>query len=164
MITGFMKLPMVALALVAAALSFSADARRALQRGSDPFANAPIQYAPDRSADLLDVNVTLDVDYDKRMVRGQVFNKFAWIRSGLTEVHLHAATGIKISKVTLNGKPAAFRRDGRNVYVTTPAGAKGQEFTVGLTYSVENAKGGGFGSDGGWHWIEPAKATARHSS
>lgn len=157
MITGFMKLPMVAMALVAAAFSLSADARHALQRGSDPFANAPIQYAPDRSADLLDVNVTLDVDYDKRIVRGQVFNKFAWIRSGLTAVHLHAATGIKISNVTLNGKTAAFRRDGRNVYVTTPAGTKGQEFTVGLTYSVENAKGGGFGSDGGWHWIEPNK-------
>ena len=157
MIDAFMKLPVVALALVAASLSLGADARKSLQRGGNPFAEAPIQYAPNRSADLLDVNVTIDVDYPNRSLKGQVFNKFTWIRTGLTEVHLHAGKELAIESVTLDGKPAKYRRDGRDVFVATPTGTKGKSFVVGVKYALTGGKAGGFGSDGGWHWINPTK-------
>ena len=138
--------------LAAAAL---APAQRG--QGGNPFAApaASLHYAPDRQYDLLNVYVETAVDYKDRKITGHVVNTLTTLRNGLTELKLMAGPALEITKATVNGAPATFRRDGRSLYVKTAGFKPGVKVDVALDYSSAKAQGGGFGAGGGWHWVQP---------
>lgn len=139
----------VALFLAFAAMSVG-------QTRENPFGpQQTVKLAPTRTFDLLDLDVTLDTNWADRSFRGTAINTLAPLRSGLRELRLMAGEELTISGVTLDGKTAKFRRDGRSLYVTVPPTVKGRVHKVAISYASKAAKGGGFGSEGGFHWIEP---------
>lgn len=123
----------------------------------NPFAppTASMHYAPDRTCDLINVAVDVDVDYTGRTITGHVVNTMAPLRNGITAIKLMAGPSLEIIKVTVDGQPAAFKRDGRAVTITTPPEPKGKPLAVALDYKAVNSRAQPFGGQGGWHWIQP---------
>ena len=126
------------------------------RQGGNPFAppQASIHYAPDRTCDLTHLSISLDVDYPKRAFTGRAVNSFTALRSGVTEVMLHADPVLNITGLTLNGSAAKYRRDGRNLFVTVPATKRGQSLVIAIDYNASNTVARPFGGSGGFHWIE----------
>ena len=127
---------------------------------SSPFSPpaATVQRAPDRDYDLKHVAVTLDVQYEARTFSGTSLNTLAPLRSGLKTIRLHAGKDLTVSAVTLDGKSAGFKRDGEWVLIDADAPlAANKDVTVGVTYAGGKKQGGGFGSEGGFHWLNPTK-------
>lgn len=120
---------------------------------------AKLTYAPDRQYDLLNVDVKLEVDYPKRKFWGSTTNTLAPLRTGLSELKLHAGQKLNVSKVTVDGLDAKFRRDNEDLYFPVPTTVRGRKVTVTVHYVSENQRAGGFGSEGGLHWIEPQEGT-----
>lgn len=122
---------------------------------NSPFAppRASIHYAPDRTFDLLDVDVTLDVDYPNRTIAGHVVNTIAPLRNGVTELMLHAGDNLQISSVEIDGVRAQYRRERGQIFVKTSPTAKGKSMKLRIAYSGKDARGNSFGQGGGWHWI-----------
>src|SRR4051812_12312144 len=91
-----------------------APAPHAAQQTS-PFAppRASMHYAPDRTCDLLHIDVDLDVDYANRSVTGTAVNPLSPLRNGITEVMLMAGASLTISSIKLDGREAKYRREGR---------------------------------------------------
>jgi aminopeptidase N len=121
---------------------------------------ASLHYAPDRTCDLLNVAVDLNVDYANRAISGHVVNTMSPLRSGLTEVMLMAGQDLTITNVTVNGETAQYRRDGESLYITTPPTVRGKVIKIGIDYHGEHTKANAFGGDGGFHWIEPRQGIA----
>lgn len=120
---------------------------------------ATLHYSPDRTFDLIDVSVEIDVDYPKRTITGHVFNTLAPLRNGIQEALLHAGKGLDIQQVKVNGQGAAFRREERNLFVRIGSPKKGERLVVDITYTSSNAQGRGFGQGGGgWHWVQPGNS------
>lgn len=115
-----------------------------------------MHYAPDRTCDLQHLEVFVDVDYAKRTIKGTAINTLSPLRNGVSEVLLHAGTGLNVSSVKVNGATAAFRRNGRQLFVSVPKVPKGGKLVISIAYSSINSQGRGFGQGGGgWHWIQP---------
>lgn len=115
---------------------------------------ATIHYAPDRACDLLHVALDLDVDYAGRTIQGTVVNTMAALRDGIREVRLQAGEALELSKVSVDGKPATYERDGKELTISTPPLRKGQKIAIGIRYKGANLRGRTFGAGGGgWHWI-----------
>lgn len=127
---------------------------------NNPFAppQATWHYAPSRTCDLLNVEVDLDVDYANRTIKGVSTNTMSPMRSGIMEVTLHAGENLEIAGVTLDGKTVGFRREKRNLIVSTGLLTKGKPIKIAVAYTGKNSKGRSFGAGGGWHWIEPTNA------
>lgn len=125
------------------------------QQGQNPFLppQAKIQYAPDRTFDLLHVAVVLDVNPSTKTIKGVVTNSLRPLRGGLTTITLHAGTILDIDALTVNGVAAKYARSGENLDITVAPTDTSKEMAVKITYHSSNQKGGGFGSEGGWHWI-----------
>ena len=122
-----------------------------------------LHYAPDRTCDLLNVDLDFKVDYPNREFAGTVVNTMSPLRSGITEVLLMAGQSLTIRSVSVDGKSASFRRDGRSLIITTPPLEKGKPIKVTIDYSAKNSKGVGFGAGGGgFHWIEPRTTDPYH--
>ncbi len=123
----------------------------------NPFAppRASLQYSPDRTCDLLHVEVDIDVDYPNRTITGTSTNTLSPLRTGISEVLLHAGAALTISRVTLDGKSVSVKRDGKALLVNTGVLAKGKPVKIAITYTGKDQKGQSFGSGGGWHWIQP---------
>lgn len=124
----------------------------------NPFSppQAKVQYAPDRTCDLLHVTVDIDIDYPNRTLTGKSVNTLSPLRNGLSEIMLFAGTSLELSSVKVNGTVAQYRRDGKRLFITTGPLTKGKQITVEIAYSAKNSRGGGFGSGGGgFHWIAP---------
>src|SRR5215213_8714743 len=102
------------------------------QRNQNPFAppGATIHYAPDRTCDLQNLEVWIDVNWPNRTFTGKTVNTLAALRNGLTEIMLHAGTSLEIKSVKLDGAAAKYRRDGRKVFITTQPLKKGKPFQV----------------------------------
>jgi aminopeptidase N len=135
-------------------------------QGQSPFAppRATLQYAPDRTCDLLDVSLDLDVDYANRLITGTSVNTLSPLRNGLTEVTLHAGTGLTLRSVTVDGKSASYRRDGRNVAISTGPLQKGKPIKIAIGFSAKNSRGRTFGAGGGgFHWIEPTASNPKRA-
>lgn len=115
---------------------------------------AKVHYAPDRTFDLKHVVVVTDVDYPNRKIAGSTTNTLAPLRSGLTELTLHAGAKLEVRSVSVNGVAAKFRRMGEDLVVTVPPTSAGKDMIVKIEHFAEKKTGGGFGSEGGWHWIE----------
>ncbi|MCE9559312.1 MAG: aminopeptidase [Armatimonadetes bacterium] len=127
------------------------------QRGN-PFAppQASMHYAPDRTCDLLNIDIEMDVDYPARTFRGTTINTMSPLRSGITEVKLMAGKTLEIGLVSVDGKPATYRREERNLIINTGLLTKGKPINISISYSATNSKARPFGGGGGgWHWIEP---------
>lgn len=137
----------------------------ALCLAQNPFAppRASMHYAPDRTCDLLDLQVDLDVDYPNRAFTGTTVNTLNPLRNGLREIVLHAGADLTIDKVMVDGQTVTIRREGIELHIPTPSLVKGKTFKVTISYSSKNAKGTGFGSGGGgFHWINGTDANPTH--
>ncbi|RYG32935.1 aminopeptidase, partial [bacterium] len=131
------------------------------QTPRNPFTDgAKLQYAPDRDFDLLNVFVTTDVDYANRGIKGSSENTLAPLRDNVKSIVLNASTALNISELTIDGMRATYKRDGDRLIIETPSARRGKAMKVRAVYAASNQKGGGFGSGGGWHWIEPQKNLA----
>lgn len=123
---------------------------------------AKVWVEPARTFDLLNIDVTIDVDYAGRTIKGVAVNTLAPLSNGLKQITLHAGPKLEILSVTIDGKPAKFARDGQNLNVTVPSTVKGKASKVAIKYQAIRKTGGGFGSEGGWHWIEPRAGDPYH--
>lgn len=122
-----------------------------------PFAppNAQIRYAPDRTCDLLNIDVDIDVDYANRLFKGTSVNTLSPLRNGITEVMLNAGPDLKINSVKVDGQEAKYRRSDYQIFIATPPLTKGKAIKIAISYEQQNSRGRSFGGEGGWHWIEP---------
>ncbi len=135
------------------------------QQNQNPFAppSASMHYAPDRTCDLVHLRVDLDVDYSARKITGVAVNTMTPLRKGISDVTLHAGTGLDIAKVTVNGKQVAFKHEGRLLLIHTGPVAKGVPLEIAVSYSAANARGRSFGGGGGgWHWINATASDKNH--
>ncbi|MEZ0327026.1 MAG: M1 family metallopeptidase [Fimbriimonas sp.] len=146
---------MIALTLIALTLTGAPPAQQ-----QNPFLppRASLHYSPDRTCDLQHLEVDLDVDYPNKTIVGTSTNTLSPLRSGITEVLLHAGSDLTISRVTLDGKNVRFRRDGNDLLITTGLLKKGTPVKIAISYTGKDAKGRPFGAGGGWHWIQPTPA------
>ena len=123
---------------------------------------ATVHYAPDRTCDLLNVSLDIDIDYPTRSFHGTVVNTLSPFRTGTTEVVLMAGQVLKISKVTVDGVAAAYKHTDDKLYITTNPLTRGKAIKIAITYSAANTKAQPFGGRGGFHWIEPTKSDKYH--
>lgn len=144
-----MRLPLLAVCL--ACVAGIAGAQR------NPFAppSATIHYAPDRAFDLQNLDIDIDIDYPNKTIRGRTINTLQCLRSGTSDVLLHAGTGLQISGVKVNGKPANFTRNDRELHISIASLARGEKIAVETSYTGSNQTASPFGGKGGWHWILP---------
>lgn len=130
----------------------------------NPFAppQASLHYALDRTCDLQHLDITMDVDYPNRLIKGKTVNTLSPLRSGITEVKLMAGKSLTINSVLYNGAPAKYRRgDNTDVFIVVPATTKGKAFNISISYEAKNSKARPFGGGGGgFHWIEPREGVA----
>lgn len=115
---------------------------------------ASLHYAPDRTCDLTHIAITLDVDYPNRTYMGHVENTMVPLQNGISEVRLMAGTILQIGKVTVDGNPTKYRRDGKSLFIATPGIQKGKAIKIAIDYSAKNSRAQSFGGQGGFHWIE----------
>jgi aminopeptidase N len=135
------------------------------QQQTNPFAppRASLHYAPDRTCDLINVDITIDVDYPNRTFSGAVVNTMAPLRSGIGKVMLMAGEDLTIRNVTVDGRSAGYKRDGKRLFIDTPGAQKGRPMKIQIGYAATNSKGRPFGGGGGgWHWIEPRNDSPNH--
>ena len=142
-----------------------ASAQTPARTRQSPFAppNASLHYALDRTCDLQNVDINIDIDYPNRTFTGTVVNTFSPLRSGVNEVMIMAGIPLNITTVKVDGVPAKYRRDGRLMYITVPTTKRGKAFKISIDYGAKNTKARPFGGGGGgFHWIEPTKDNATH--
>src|SRR5690242_19490661 len=96
---------------------------------------ARLQYAPDRTCDLLHVAVDIDIDYPNRAFSGKSVNTLSPLRNGLSEVMLNAGADLTLSSVKVNGSEAKYRREGTNLFISTGQLTKGKPIEVTIVYS-----------------------------
>ena len=131
----------------------------------NPFAppSASLHYALDRSCDLLNVDINIDIDYPNRTFKGTVVNSMSPLRNGLKEIMLMAGATLNITSVKIDGVTAQYRREGRNLFITTAPTKRGKVLNISIDYNAKNSKARPFGGGGGgFHWIEPTKTNADH--
>ena len=129
-------------------------------RRQNPFAPpiASLHYALDRTCDLINVDIDMDIDYPNRTFKGTTVNTLSPLRSGLKEVMLMAGVPLNITAVKVDGNTANYRRDGRNLFISVMPTVRGKVFKVTIDYNAKNSKARPFGGGGGgFHWIEPTK-------
>lgn len=131
---------------------------------NSPFAppRASIRYAPDRTCDLLHLDVDIDIDFANRVYTGTSVNTLSPLRNGIREVVLHAGPALTIGKVTVDGQTAEYRRDDRQILIKTAPLTKGKAIKISISYTMKNSRGNSFGGGGGFHWIEPTATNADH--
>ncbi len=122
-----------------------------------------LHYAPDRTCDLINIAVDVEVDYKGKTVKGHVVNTMSPLRNGLTQVHLMAAAPVIIGSVSVDGSSAHFTQTGDDLAIDTAPLTKGKSIQIAIDYKIANANGGGFGSGrGGWHWIVERDGQPNH--
>jgi aminopeptidase N len=126
---------------------------------TNPFAppKGKVQVAPERDYDLRHVRVELDIDYPKQTFRGTATSTIVPLKGTLSRVRLHCGDKLNITAATVNNKPVKFVRDGKFLVLSPTKALPAARFaTVSVTYSGGTKQGGGFGSDGGFHWMIPS--------
>lgn len=129
-------------------------------QGQNPFSppRATVHEAPERSCDLIHLEVVLDVDYPSKTIKGYTVNTLAPLKDGLKEVVLNAGKPVSIAGVSVDGHSVSVTREGNRVHIPVQNAKKGKAIKVRIDYSCSNAAGTGFGSGGGgWHWINPTQ-------
>jgi aminopeptidase N len=111
----------------------------------------PRQYAPDRTFDLLHVQVRLNIDAERRGLSGVSRNTVRCLRSGTTELVFHAAPFLRMSAVKVDGRTVSAVRNKRDVIVrlSSPS-VKGKRHDVVFVYAAPKLP-----STPGFHWVQP---------
>src|SRR5579871_525005 len=134
-------------------------------QNKNPFAPpiASLHYAPDRTCELLNVAVDVDVDYPNQTITGHVVNTLAPLREGLTEVTLNAGLALEISKLTVDGNDAPYARKDRILTIATPPEPKGKPIRIAIDYKLTHAHETSLKIAGeGWHWIQADAKNPTH--
>jgi len=130
----------------------------------NPFAppRASLHYALDRTCDLQNIDITMDVDYPNRLITGKTINTLSPLRNGISEIKLMAGKSLTITSVTVDGKDAKYRRgENTDLFIVVPTTTKGKAIKITITYNAKNSKARPFGGGGGgFHWIEPRPGVA----
>ena len=95
------------------------------------------RYAFDRVVDIQHIALVLEVDPAKRTVAGTATLRCAVIATGTKVVELDAVE-LLIEKVSVNGKPAGFRYDGKKLRVDVPSAA---ELVIAIEYRGSPRRG-----------------------
>lgn len=99
------------------------------------------RFAPDRVVDIQHIALALDVDPAKRSVSGTATLRALVIAPNTKVVELDAVE-LMIDKVSANGKPAAFRYDGKRLRVELPSPlATGTELSLAVDYKGAPRRG-----------------------
>lgn len=134
-------------------------------RRQNPFAppSASLHYALDRTCDLLNVDIDIDIDYPNRTFKGTSVNSLSPLRNGLTEIMLMAGIPLNITAVRVDGVTANYRREGRNMFIKVKPTVRGKVVKIAIDYNAKNSKARPFGGGGGgFHWIEPTATNKTH--
>ena len=125
----------------------------------NPFSapDAKVQYAPNRTYDLLHLELDFDVDYPNRLVTAKSINTLIALQDGTTQFRFHAGASTKVESVEINGKTAHFKRDGEGILVDTTPSIAGQKLVVAVQYHLKKSETPNGQGVGGWHWHEPVK-------
>ena len=116
---------------------------------------ATVHYAPDRTYDLQDVTLDLNVDYSRRRLDAVATNRLFALRDGATRLRFHAGEFTKIDRVELDGRAAEFVRDAEGILVTCAPTTRRAAHVVVVAYHVSNADAKG--PIPGFHFHEPEK-------
>jgi len=115
---------------------------------------ASLHWAPDRTCDLLNVAVDLDLDYANLTFTGHATNTMTPLRDSITAVPLHPWMAMEISRVTVDGAEAPYVRNKRDLTITTPPLPKGKTIKIRIDYKLSQEGMQRYVSDsGGWYWI-----------
>src|SRR5439155_950353 len=96
------------------------------------FPGARPRYAPDRVVDIQHIALVLDIDPAKRTVAGTATLRSKVIAPGTKHLELDAVE-LTIDKVTIGGKAAQFRHDGKRLRVELPsAQPAGSELVIAV--------------------------------
>jgi aminopeptidase N len=99
------------------------------------------RFAPDRVVDIQHIALVLDVDPAKRVVAGNATLRSMVIAPNTKVVELDAVE-LSIEKVTIGGKQATFRYDGKRLRVELPSAlATGAELTLSIDYKGAPRRG-----------------------
>src|SRR5438105_7924604 len=105
------------------------------------FPGTRARYAPDRVVDIQHLALVLEVDPSERAVAGTVTLRGAVIAPGTKSVELDAVE-LTIDKVTVGGKPAAFRHDGKRLRIELPAAQQAAaELVIAIAYKGAPRRG-----------------------
>ena len=98
------------------------------------------KFAADRVVDIQHLALVLDVDPVKRTVAGTATLRAKAIAA--TKTIILDAVELTIEKVTVGGKPAAFRHDGKKLRVELPSAAvAGAELVIAIDYKGAPRRG-----------------------
>ncbi|MEA2551902.1 MAG: aminopeptidase, partial [Fimbriimonadaceae bacterium] len=145
--------------LLPALLISTAHAQGGSRGTKSPFAapDATYHYAPDRTYDLQNLVLDLNVDYPNRLLTATATNTVAALRDGATQLRFHAGKSTKIDEVELNGARAHFTRDDEGILVDCPSTKAGEKSVVTVHYHLKKSDTPDGRGAGGWHWHEPKK-------
>lgn len=107
---------------------------------------AKIQYAPDRTYDLIRSTATYNIDAKRQWVTGSIVNRFSMIESGGRKVRFDTAVE-KISNVLIDAKPAKWAKVAGGIEVEVPSGPVGAKHV--LSVQIEGKI---------FNWFTPTKA------
>lgn len=125
------------------------------QRPQNPFLppSASIHYAPDRTYDLQNLTVDVDVDWPNRTITGHAVNTIEPLLTGITQLRFMAGTDIQINKVQIDGQETRYDRKDKWITISIPPVKTISPMKVTFDYKLSNSKASPFGGIGGWHWI-----------
>lgn len=99
-------------------------------------------YARDRSFDTLHVALDLEVDLNRRMLKGSCATTVRALRDGVRKLDFDAVA-LKVARVEVDGRKAPFVNAKGKLTVTLPAKlSETAETVVTVVYSVEKPKSG----------------------
>ena len=133
---------MLRLALVMTLLAGTAAAQPA--DGRRPFAKpgTPRRAERIRTFDVKHIRADLTIDLARPEIRGTVAHTLSPLHPGLATVGLDCGAKLKVEKVDVDGKPAAFQHDGEALAIALPRPLEAdQEAVVAITYAGRPDRG-----------------------
>ena len=121
--------------------------RRVAAEGSGPgvqsaLLGVPPVYAPDRPFDTVHIFLDLDVNLKAKRLAGRCRTTIKPRREGLKRVEFDAI-GLKVAKVTLDGKPVKFKVAKTTLELTIGTALReGTEYEIEVDYSVTDPAAG----------------------
>src|SRR5712691_10715400 len=98
------------------------------------FPGTRAHYAPDRVVDLQHLTLAVEVDLAERAIRGTATLRCAVIAPATRRLELDAVE-LAIEKVTVGGKSADYRHDGKRLRIELPKAAEpGSELVIAVDY------------------------------
>ncbi len=102
------------------------------------FPGTRAKFAPDRVVDIQHIALAVEIDPSKRTVAGTSTLRGSVIAPGARTIELDAVE-LQIEKVTIGGKPAVFRHDGKKLRVDLPSGTT--DLVIAIAYKGSPRRG-----------------------